>query len=149
MLPTIYDVTSKTKPFAVTTTQVTTFPAGDDGVPVIARIESPPLQDFRQALVDAFDEADLEFDKKFPDYKPHATLAYAPDPETKVNFEIPELTWGVSELVLWGSNRGEGRLVVRFPLSLTTGKTASQIDRSVLYRAVVKLAAWSLKDQYV
>jgi len=149
MVPVLYGVTSKTLPFAVKTDHVSNFPGGDDGVPVIAQIKSPELHDFRQALCDALDEAELPWDKKFPDYSPHTTLAYDPNPETTVDLDIPELIWGVSELVLWGSNRGEGRLVVKFPLSLTLGKAAATSSQeSALYRASVQVAAWAQRDRF-
>jgi 2'-5' RNA ligase len=149
MLPVLYDVTSKTPPFSVTTKHVSSFPPGDDGVPVIAKIESVDLHNFRDELCAALDDAGLKYDKKFPEYKPHTTLAYDSDPKTTVDFDIPEVTWGAAELVLWGSNRGTGRLIVKFPLSLPIGKTASPKSNDSLYRAAVQLAAWGQKDQFV
>ena len=143
MLPVIYDVTSKTPPFSISTSHVTNFPAGDDGVPVIARIDSPDLHKFRDALCEAFEAAELPYDKKFPVFKPHTTLAYAPDPETTVDLPIPTVSWGVGELMLWGADRGTGRLVVKFPLSLPMAKAAStRQPLGALYRAAVRLAMW-------
>lgn len=150
MLPVIYDVTSQTLPFSVATSHVSNFPGGDDGVPVIAKINSPALHRFRDALCKAFEDAGLPYDKKFPIYKPHTTLAYAPDPETTVDIDIPEISWGAHELVLWGSNRGTGRLVVKFPLSLPLAKVAStRTPKEALYRAAIKLALWGERDQHV
>ena len=149
VLPVIYDVTSKTTPFSVSTNHVSSFPAGDDGVPVIAKISSPPLHRFREALVEAFEGNDIPYDNKFPDYKPHTTLAYDPNKDAKVDIDIPEITWGANELVLWGSNRGTGRLVVKFPLSLPMSKVATEPDPSPLYRAMVKLSRWGQADQFV
>lgn len=144
MLPVIYRVTSTTAPFSVTTNSVGYFPPGDDGMPIIAKIDSPELHEFRKRLTDAFEAGGVEYDKKFPDYKPHTTLAYAPGRTKPFELDIPEVSWGCHELVLWGSNRGTGRLTINFPFSL--GKTAAQ---NSLSRAAVKLAAWSQKDQFV
>lgn len=149
MLPVIYGVTSSTLPFSVSTSHISNFPGNDDGVPVIAKIDSPDLHRFHAALCDAFDEAEIFYDKKFPIYKPHTTLAYAPDPETKVDIDIPEISWGAHELVLWGSNHGTGRLVVKFPLSLPMAKVARASDpMSDLYRAAVRLSLWSERNQF-
>src|SRR4051812_47233129 len=122
LLPVLYGVTSKAVPFSVSTDLITTFPAGKDGVPVIAKVRSPELHAFRQALCQAMDEAGIEYDNKFPVFKPHVTLAYAKDPETLFEADIPEVSWSAHELLLWGSNRGVGRLIVKFPLSLPMGK---------------------------
>lgn len=149
MLPVLFEVTSKTLPFTVATTHVTTFPPGDDGTPVIAPIDSDALHTFRKDLCAALDQASLPYDTKFKTYKPHVTLAFDQDPKTTVDFAIPEVTWGAAELVLWGSNRGTGRLVVKFPLSLPIGKTASPKSNDSLYRAAVQLAAWGQRDQFV
>jgi hypothetical protein len=155
MLPVIFSVTSKTPPFSVSTNHVSCFPAGDDGVPIIAKIVSPALHRLRENLIAALEDNDLEYDKKFPEYKPHTTLAYSSDPKTTVDIDIPELTWGAHELVLWGSNRGTGRLVIKFPLSLPQGKVAGPYAEAAAqavttyHRATVQLAAWGKKDCFV
>ena len=150
MLPVIFDVTSKTLPFSVSTSHVSTFPAGNDGVPVIAQVDSPALHSFRKKLTQAFKAADIPYDNKFPEYKPHTTLAYDPDPDSEVDLDIPEVSWGAHELVLWGADRGTGRLVVKFPLSLPQGKTASSgASRDALYRAAVRLSLWGRHDRLV
>jgi 2'-5' RNA ligase len=149
MLPVIFDVTSKTLPFAVATSHVSTFPAGDDGVPVIAQVDSPALHRFRAKLTQAFEAADIPYDNKFLSYRPHTTLSYAPDPDTEVDLDIPEVSWGVSELVLWGADRGTGRLVVKFPLSLPQGKVAAVPSRDALYRAAVQISLWGQRYSFV
>lgn len=128
LLPVLHEVTSKTVPFSVSTDHITTFPAGDDGVPVIAKVVSPELHAFRANICQAMDDAGVEYDKKYPDYKPHVTLTYAKDMSTKFELDIPEISWPTHELVLWGSNRGDGRLVVKFPLSLPMARVATIED---------------------
>jgi len=148
MIPVIYKISSATLPFSVTTNHVSYFPAGEDGVPIIAEVNSPELHRFRENLCKALDEAGLPYDKKFPEYKPHTTLAYDSNPETTVDLNIPEISWGAHELVLWGSNRDAGRLVVKFPFSLLTNKAASESDNA-FYRVAVQVAAWKERDQFV
>lgn len=149
MLSVIFDVTSTTSPFTVATSKIGTFPPGDDGVPIIARVSSPALHEFRGRLAQAFDDNDLEYDKKFPDYKPHVTLAFDENKDSKVDMEIPEVAWGAHEMVLWGSNRGAGRLVIKFPLSLPEGRTAS-LEHYVAAeaRAAIQVAMWGKKDAF-
>jgi len=144
MLPVIYEITSKTLPFSVSTNHISTFPSGADGVPVIARLNSPSLHIFRETLCKAFDDVGLFYDTKFKTYKPHFTLAYASDPKTTVGIDIPEVSWGAHEVVLWGSDQGTGRLIIKFPLSLPEGKvsTLRMPQESVLYRSFVKLARY-------
>lgn len=113
-----YEVTSKTRPFTVRATRVTHFPVDDDQAdyPIIARIDSDELHEFREQLVAAFDEAGVEFDKKFPVFKPHVTLSYAPEPVEE--FRIPVIEWGAHEVVMWGGEEEDERLSVTFPFSL-------------------------------
>lgn len=146
LMPVLYEVTSRTVPFSVSTDLITTFPPGDDGVPVIAKVHSPELHAFRKQLCTCMDGAGIEYDKKYPEYKPHVTVAYAQDPDTEFELEIPEISWGATELTLWGSNRGTGRLVVKFPLSLPEGRVASE---RALTRACVQVAMWSKRDAFV
>lgn len=144
LLPVLHSVTSTTAPFTVSTDLVSTFPSGDNGVPVIAKIKSPALHSFQGRLCEALDAAWFEYDKKFPEYVPHMTLAYDPDPKTKFDLEIPEVQWGAHELVLWGANRGTGRLVIKFPLSLPGVVTASGSDDFL--DAAVKLALYGRRE---
>ena len=139
MLPVLYDVTSQQRPFSVSTQLVTTFPAGKDGLPVICKVDSPALHEFRAKVKSALDDSGIEYSNNFPDYKPHVTLAYS-EKGSREDQPIPRVTWGVNELLLWGSNRGAGRLVVKFPFSLTS---------DTLKRACVQLAIWAQTDDKV
>jgi len=113
-----YTVTSKTKPFTVRTSNVTSFPANpDDGIPIIARVESDALHELRSAVAAAFDKASVEFNKKFPTYRPHVTLSYSKE-EPVQEITIPTVEWGAHELVLWGGDEADRRLIITFPFSL-------------------------------
>ena len=133
-----YEVTSQTAPFTVQTSQVTTFaPNPDDGVPIIARIVSPPLHALQAALKASFLRHGVTFNNQYPEYRPHTTLGYAQDPlvhaDGLAEQAIPLIEWGVGEMVLWGGDSGDDRLVVTFPFALAPSKTA-------MYRAFVRLA---------
>ena len=98
-----YEVTCRTKPFTVATKLVTSFPQNQDGIPVIARVESGALHVLRGALTAAFDAAGVPYDKKYPDYKPHITLAYLRGAERALpDMNLPSLEWGAGELVPGG-----------------------------------------------
>jgi 2'-5' RNA ligase len=146
LLPVLYHVTSRTLPFSLSTDLITTFPAGDDGVPVIAKVRSPELHAFHKSICESMEEASIDYSKKFPDYKPHVTVAYAENPDTEFELEIPEISWSAHELMLWGSDRGTSRLVVKFPLSFPKGRVASE---HAYQRALVQLAMWGKQDRFV
>jgi 2'-5' RNA ligase len=131
-----YEVTSQTKPFTSRTTQVTSFPTNpDDGVPIIARVESNELHALRNALCASFERNEVPFSKKYREYIPHITLGYSTDPTVHADHaadkEIPPVEWGVGEIVLWGGDAGDDKLAVTFPLSMG-------LTREAVYRAAVK-----------
>jgi 2'-5' RNA ligase len=113
-----YGVTSQAKPFTVRTSQLTSFPAGDDGQPIICRIESDALHDLREKIREVYEANKVEFSNKYPDYKPHVTLAYNDGAEPFQEARIPTVEWGAHELVLWGGDSGDDKLVVTFPFAL-------------------------------
>lgn len=51
--------------------QLSTFPAGKDGTPLIVEVDSSDLHELNATLRRSFDA-----EVKFPEYKPHLTLAY-------------------------------------------------------------------------
>ena len=113
-----FKITTETKPFTVRTSQLTSFPKGDDGTPIICRIESDALHDLRDKIREAYEAAEVEFSNKYPDYKPHVTLAYDTEGEEFAEQRIPTVEWGAHELVLWGGDEGDDKLVVAFPFAL-------------------------------
>ncbi len=135
----VFAVTSKTRPFTVQTSHITTFPPHPvhHTVPIIARIDSQPLQDLRDRVCKGLKTAGVEYDNKFPEFKPHVTLAYSPDPAVAydgvVDRHIPVVEWGVQEIQLWGGDKGDNKLIVTFPFSLG-------IPKEAVFRAFVRLA---------
>lgn len=113
-----YNVTSQSLPFSVRTNKISHFPNGDE-VPIICPIESPAIHILREKLVKSFDAAGVDFNKKHPNFTPHVTLAFddkVPGKDRNIN----SLEWGAHELVLWGGDSGDDRLVVSFPFSMTS-----------------------------
>lgn len=120
-----YSVSSECGPFTVSTKKVTCFPKNSETglYPIIAKVESPELMELQAKLRDALDKAGVAFSKKFPEYKPHVTLAYS---EEKVkDFRIPEVEWAAHEATLWGGDHGDERLSVSLPFTIRPLKTAS------------------------
>lgn len=139
-----YKVASGTHPFTIRTDHVTTFPPHPvkGTVPVICRMICPELVNLHDALLQQFDADGVEYSNNFPDYHPHMTLAYVgPDDDhieeaRQLNMKIPNIEWGVGELVLWGGDSGDDRLVVSFPFALAPPSE----KKAALYRAMVLVA---------
>ena len=122
-----FGVTSKFPPFQVETGLVSTVSANkDDGIPIIARVDSKPLHELKTALEAAFKASGVSFNDKWPEFKPHVTLGYSQDLETEIRDKkiAPPVQWGVGEVVLWGGDKGDEKLTVTFPLSITPTKEA-------------------------
>jgi 2'-5' RNA ligase len=142
-----FKVTSGTKPFTVQTSRVSVFPPHPEHgtVPVICRMDSTSLHDLRNALLRQFDADDVEYDKKFKEFRPHVTLAYTEPGDgaeevTGLDLTIPTIEWGVGELVLWGGDEGDNTLVVTFPFALAPSPEPPK--REALHRAMVRAALW-------
>jgi 2'-5' RNA ligase len=140
-IPVIFSVVSQTQPFTVATSRVTTFPPNpDDGTPIIALVNSTELHDFQKKMCVALKAGGIEVSQKYT-FTPHVTLGYSQDPlvhaDNAVDLTIPVIEWGAHELVLWGGDEGDNRIIITFPLSIATNKMA-------MHRAFVQLAKnWS------
>jgi 2'-5' RNA ligase len=117
-------IISNTPPFLLKTNKVTCFPKGEDGVPIIAKINSPELIEFHSSLKLAFDKAGVDYSNRFPDYKPHVTLAYNDKVIEDIRFE-DTLQWAAHEVTLWGGDNGDDRMSVTFPLTLKAKEAKS------------------------
>lgn len=114
-----HQVVASWAPFLLTTRWVSTFSPNDEGkTPIIARIESQDLHELQEALRDAFDEEGVPYSKKWPEYKPHVTLSYAPEPIE--DMIIQPVQWGCTDLCLWAGDEGENDMTCRFPLSIAS-----------------------------
>ncbi len=99
-----HTVAVRWKPFMVHAAALMSFPENpDDGLPVIARVVSSELGKFREEVRVAMDKMSIPYSNKYPEYKPHVTLAYAAGgtpPVTAV--KIGPVSWEVRELTVWG-----------------------------------------------
>ena len=116
-----YEVASKTVPFSLSVSEVSCFPKGEDGVPIITRVESPELHKLWGDLCAGLDKAGVDYSKKFPEFSPHITLSYSTDPIEP--FPLGPMEWSVYEMVLWCGDQGDERISVHLPFSLP-GKQA-------------------------
>mgnify|MGYP003475356039 CR=1 FL=1 len=85
--------------------EVSFFPKGNDGFPVIVPILSDDLIEVRKSLVKAFDKEKINYSKKWPEFKPHLTLAYSKKEPTNQN--IGKCSWNATELVLYAGDKFE------------------------------------------
>ncbi len=144
-----YSVTAQTRPFTVRTTRVASFPinADDkDAHPVIAHIESDDLHELRANLTDRFKDAGVEFNNKFPKYRPHVTLAYAPDAVEE--FRIPTIEWGAHEIIMWGGDEGDRKLTVTFPLALSPSDVTAT-EAAIASRVIDRIKSATVAARYV
>lgn len=109
-------VASQFRPIRCETSKVTHFPAGDSGkYPIICPIKSPELHRFKTTLEEALKKAGVDFNTKFPVYKPHTTLAYSDEPIEDRG--MPLLEWISHEVILWGGDERDAGAVVEAPLN--------------------------------
>lgn len=102
-------------PFQVGTARVTCFPENpDDGVPIISRVISPVLHEFRARLASAFDHFGVQYSNKYPEYKPHVTLSY--DRQPIPDMDIQPVVWTVDRFVLWAGDDMDEGLSMQFRL---------------------------------
>jgi 2'-5' RNA ligase len=99
-----HTVAARWKPFLVHAAALMCFPENpEDGVPVIARVVSTELQKFREEIRIAMDKMSVPYSNKYPEYKPHVTLAYAPAGSAGPAPEkIGPFSWAVKEITVWG-----------------------------------------------
>lgn len=96
-------------PFLCACDSVDSFPPNPEyGIPVIAPVIAPAIHDLHAKLVLAFDAAGLPYSKKFPEFKPHVTLARNLGQDAKpYSAPLPgQCSWVASELFVWGGENG-------------------------------------------
>lgn len=148
----IFPIAQDTQPFTAQVSQISSFPAKDDGVvPIICPVNSTGIRDLWGRLTTALDAAGIEYSKKFPKFSPHATLGYCDDPlvEEIVNGRsFPVVEWGVGEVTLFGGDSGDGTFVASFPFALEPStRVASRHEnaRTAAFRALLRLASMKPK----
>lgn len=107
-------LTEEFPPFDVEISEVSTFPEGDQGFPVICPVVSDELQRLHDELAVSCDEDGIEYSKKFPTYKPHVSLSFSPTPFE--GHEFRALTWTCADIVLWAGEESDHRIATTFEL---------------------------------
>lgn len=110
-------VTSKTTPFSLSVDKIDSFEPGKNGTPVILPIVSNELHALHKAVSEALDAAEVEYSKKWPEFKPHVTLSYVDGMKGSGFFPSP-ITWGAFELSIYGDNHGDGGISIAMPFEL-------------------------------
>lgn len=85
--------------------EISHFQKGDNGFPVIISILSDELIEIRKSLVKVFDKEKINYSKKWPEFKPHITLAYSKKEPTDQS--IDKYSWNATELVLYAGDKFE------------------------------------------
>jgi 2'-5' RNA ligase len=124
-----YRVAEITTPVPLAIERVSSFPKGDDGVPIIGLVSSPELHQLWEALCSAFDNSGVEYSKKFSIYKPHVTLAYNNE-SLERDLDVGPIDWVAYEMTLWSGNSGDDAVTVTIPFSFPS--------ESTLYRKLVQ-----------
>jgi 2'-5' RNA ligase len=129
-----YGVATRTSPLSLVVDRVTNFPVGNDGWPLICRIESPELQSLNADLKAEFTRLGLPFNNKWPIYAPHITMSYLKDQQpADLIFDSPlpgPLPFVVHELTIWGGDDGDGRVHINIPFVLSPiQRMASRLAR--------------------
>ncbi len=136
-----FGVAMRTSPLSLSVDRVTNFPVGDDGWPLICRLESPELQRLNTDLRAEFARLGLPFNNKWPDYKPHVTMSYLKEPQPEgFVFDSPlpgPLPFTVHELTIWGGDDGDGRIHINIPFVLSPAqRMASRLASRLASRPV-------------
>lgn len=106
----------KTKPFLIGCAFKTCFPENpDDGVPIIARVQSPTIMGLQEELKKLMKESGVEYKDKYPDFKPHVTLSYSNEPCDGLGFE--PVVWTVESINVWGGKEMDDMMVTSIELN--------------------------------
>ena len=130
-----HTVTSKISPFVMTVDSIDSFEPGDNGgVPVILPVQSQELHELEQKLKQEFDSAGISYSNKYPEFKPHVTLSYVPGMKAVGPLPAP-ISWGAFEMMIYGADSGDGRVLVTLPFGLPNmqiklQKIAARVARS-------------------
>lgn len=85
------DIKSQFHPFNVSINGISYFEAGEDGYPIILKVNSPEVHLIRNKILYCLDLLNIKYDTKYPTYQPHITLSYNDSPFSKgiKGFNLP------------------------------------------------------------
>ncbi len=115
---TLFVLANRFEAINVRVNSVGSFPQGPDGFPIICEVDSPQLHELHAMAKVALDEAGVSYSKKFPEYRPHITLAYSDVEVTAQPFNT--VGFSASEFYLIGGSSDTDKIDVRFPFLMNT-----------------------------
>ena len=74
----------------------------DRRVPHVSVKFDKDLSGFKHRVKQELQDAGIEVGDKFPEFKPHVTLAYMPGMDSEWEDEVPEGDWDFDEMEVWG-----------------------------------------------
>lgn len=122
----VYRVASNMEPFTVSCKRIVSLPKGENGYPVVAKVDSKGIEPLWKAIEKELTRSGVRYDKAFvDDMVPHVTLSFS---KKKVkNISFPKIEWQVNSVSLFGGDGGDERIFVTFPFSLGISKKAGYI----------------------
>ncbi len=124
-------VALSTRPFLLTTSRIGVFAHGKKGTPIVCRVDSEPLHTLQGELQQAYTEAGVPFSRKWPEFKPHVTLAFSSDPLVDEIFGFATgfspVAWGAHEITLWGGEDHLDGPLETFPLPVASRQAAYRV----------------------
>ena len=125
IIPVVYDVVSNVKPFIISASKYNSFPKGKHGYPIVAEIKSKELVKLRKDIKNSFDENDIEFDQKFPNFIAHLTLEYNKE---QCDGKFNEVCWPVNNIKLFAGDKNKEQMLIEFPFGDTIKNSSLFID---------------------
>ncbi len=132
----ILELTSKSPIFNIKFDNIECFPEGDDGVPIICPVVSDDLFSFHKKLKTKIDKTNLDYSKKFPEYKPHITLSY--NKEKIKSFELEPIEYSVSEIIFWCGDNMDEKMTITFPLNIEKKANMHLFEICKMYEKIIK-----------
>lgn len=117
--------------------EVSTFPKGPDGVPVIVPIQSEDLLSLRNKIANKFDDSKIKYSKRWPEYNPHLTLSYSSKGMENKKLD-KNISWKANEIFFW---TGEMINDIYVSLPLRTEKKATSFDLTYIMSDVFQKLA--------
>lgn len=111
----------------------------DRRVPHVCVEFDKDLSSFRHRVKQELTDAGIEVGDRFPEYKPHVTLAYMPGMDSEWKGKVPKGSWSFDKMEVWGLPK-----VHRLQLGPSIKKISDEwLARRVAIRhAVRKVAGW-------
>lgn len=115
IIPIIFSITQKTKPFIINFDSFSSFPEGKYGYPLVCQLKSSELLKLREEIKKSFDKNDIKFSNKFPKFIPHITIGYYKNKIKDSKFD--KLSFQVNKISLYvnSDNKEKETLYVEFP----------------------------------